>query len=76
MTKAVNGEKNLAKRIDFRMDELFSSQSSSIDEEKMIKMENSAVPESMSRATKCGVKKFTVAEKEANRGKFPHYNSY
>ena len=49
----------MTKRIDFGMDELLLSQTSSIDEEEMLKMENSAVPESTSRATKCGVKKIT-----------------
>ena len=49
----------MAKRIDFGKDGLLSSQSSIIDEEEMIEMENSAVPESTSRATKRGVKKFT-----------------
>ena len=48
----------MAKRIDFGKDGLLSSQSI-IDEEEMIEMENSAVPESTSRATKRGVKKFT-----------------
>ena len=38
---------------------MLSSQSSIIDEEEMVEMENSAVPESTSRATKSGVKKFT-----------------
>ena len=47
------------KIIDFGMDELLSSQTSSIDEEEMTRMENSAVPETTSRATKSGVKKFT-----------------
>ena len=35
----------MAKRIDFGKDGLLSSQSSIIDEEEMIEMENSAVPE-------------------------------
>ena len=38
-------------------DKLSSSQSSSIDEEDMQRMESAAVPDSTSNATKSGVKK-------------------
>ena len=40
------------------LDDILSSQTSAIDEEEMTRMEDSAVPESTSKSTKAGVKKF------------------
>ena len=49
----------MAKSFDLGVLDVFgSSQSSTVDEEEMVALENSAVPMSTSRATKSGVKKF------------------
>ena len=57
----------MAANFDFGMDEVLqSSQSSIVDEEEMAKMESEAVPDSTTKATKCGVNKLKNWLKKRN----------
>ena len=55
-----------AGNFNFGMDNILSSQSSSIDEDEMQQMESAAVPETTSHATKSGIKKLTNWLKKRN----------